>query len=155
VPGGEDQVEDRERGTWRRDAAGDGRDGAEGERRTEHPARGAEQQQRRRDDGEHEVLHHVPREQVVVADVVQGPVEREEHRREPCAEAHLLGPRETLGRIPPPVHRRAPPVERPEREQPRDRAPVHGEAALRQVDVRVEEESGGRHVVTGRGYRGI
>lgn len=37
----------------------------------------------------------------------------------------------------------APLMEPPEREEPDDGAPVDGEAALGEVDLRVEEESGG------------
>ena len=116
------------------------RDGGEAQRRAEHPPRDAEQEERRRHEGEHEVLHHVAGEQVEIADVVHRTVEGQEHRDESGGEAQLLERGRALGRVGGAVHPGAPLIEREEREQADHRAPMHGETALGQVDVRMEEE---------------
>src|SRR5438034_720904 len=56
--------------------------GRRSEQRPHHPRRRAVEQQRREHRGEHQVLHHVRAEQVGVREVVQRPVQREEHHHE-------------------------------------------------------------------------
>ena len=75
MPSGEHEIEDREGGARCGDDSRGGRDHGEFQCGTEHPARCAEQEERRHDDGEHEMLHHMTREQIEVGDVVDWSVD--------------------------------------------------------------------------------
>ena len=91
VPRREHDVEDHEAPRRRGDPARERADAAQRKQRPQHPARRPHDQQRRDDQREHQVLHHVRAEQVVVAQVVQPAVEREEDQGERGVEARALG----------------------------------------------------------------
>ena len=62
-----------------------------------HPGRRAEQQQRRREHRVHEVLDHVHREQVSLAEVVDGPAGGHQQREQTGREADHLQRRDDRG----------------------------------------------------------
>ena len=68
----------------------DGFDEAIREGRPKHPARHARQQQRRNGQREKKVLDHVRAEEIVVAQVVQRTIERDEHQEQPGQKVDLL-----------------------------------------------------------------
>ena len=136
VPDAERDVEDCERHDRRRDPARERTDDRPTQCRPQHPARRACDEQRWHDELHDEVLHHVPAEQVEVAQVVQRPVQDQEQQEQATAERDALPGRRTnaLGGT------STPKVEPPERSQSNDRARVDGPVIQRQGLRGVQEQ---------------
>ena len=118
---------------------GGGVDGRKAERGAKHPPRRADDEEQRHDEGEHEVLHHVRAEQVVVAQVVQRAIQATETCRQRDRERAGL---DAGWRAPFTPH--APRVEACQPGDPHDGAGVDREAGDRGVGERVQHLGEGR-----------